>query len=194
MTGLPQTGWLEQRQRLSELAKRFDPASRLTSKDGWFWRVLARALPLATFGGLSTHAFLHEVATTLGPIQAYPSCWTAAAVERVLVHEARHTRQFRWFGLGVSPWLGLPLMALSYLLLPLPLGLAYVRYRLELDADRASWQHQLRQGATPERVRARALQFADRVASGAYGWSWPRELARRGFAHAAERVIAEHRR
>lgn len=182
--------WTEAHERLQRLAQQLDPAVRLSTKDGFCWQVLAVVLQSVSLGGISARAFLQDYATTLGPIQAYPRHWSAEAVECVLVHEARHTRQFRWFALGGNPWLGLPMMALFYLLLPLPVGLAFFRYELELDADRATWRHMLRSGASPDRVRGRARQFADRVASGAYGWAWPRRWARKGFARAVERVIA----
>jgi hypothetical protein len=188
------SSWVDQRARLLSLAHQLDPAVDLQLKENGFWRSVAALLSLVTLGGISARAFLEDYATTLGPIQAYPRGWSAETVEAVLVHEARHTRQFRWFGFGLHPWFGLPLMALVYLLLPLPLGLAFFRYRLELDADRASWRHNLVRGVHPDEIRLRARAFADRVASGAYGWAWPRRWARRGFSRAAERVIASHNR
>jgi len=186
--------WFEEQPRLQRLARTIEPTARLETKDGWLWRAMARALPLVTLGGISRRAFLEDYATTIGPLQGYPRAWDAAAVERLLVHEARHTRQARWFALGLHPWLGVPLMGVAYLLLPLPLGLAYVRYRLELDADAADWRHRLARGAGADEIRSRARQLAERVASGHYGWAWPRRWALRGFARAAERALARARR
>lgn len=114
------------------------------------------------------------------------------SVERVgatLVHEARHTRQARWCGLGLHPWLGMPVFAVLYLALPLPIGLGIARFLFELDADRAAWRHTLAVGAPPDQVRERAREFASRVCSGHYGWPVPRRLGVALFARAAEREI-----
>ena len=181
--------WVNQADVLSSAARRIDPAVTLTTKDGVFWRALAYVLPIVTAGGMSRRTFLHDYATTIGPIQAYPRQWSAEMVRRLLVHEARHTRQFRWFALGLNPWLGVPLMGLCYALFPLPLGFAYVRYRLELDADVADWRVRLAQGESPSVIRQRAVSFGGRVASGAYGWAWPRRWCLKGFCSAADREI-----
>jgi len=183
-------GWVGERARLERLARAIEPSVRLQTKDGWHWRALAWLAALATAGGISRRTFLEEYATTLGPLHGYPAGWSAARVEATLVHEARHTRQARWCGLGLHPWLGLPVFAVLYLALPLPFGLALGRLLFELDADRAAWRHALAKGADPEQVRARARDFGARVCSGHYGWPLPRRLGTALFARAAERTIA----
>lgn len=192
--GAPAAGWLPERERLAALARAIEPSVRLQTKDGWHWRVLARLASAATFGGISQRVFLEQYATTLGPLHGYPAAWSAERVERTLVHEARHTRQARWCGLGLHPWLGLPLFALLYLALPFPVGLGLARALFELDADRAAWRHALRQGAAPDAIRARAREFASRVCSGHYGWPIPRRAGVALFGAAAERAIAAHAR
>jgi hypothetical protein len=184
--------WVDDKARLEALARCYDSSARLTTKDSWFWRAIGTVLPVLTVGGLSKRDFLQHYATTIGPLQAYPRDYSVSTVESLLVHEARHTYQARWFGLGLHPWLGLPAMAIAYLLLPLPLGLAYFRYRLELDADIADWRHRLSRGEHPESIRYRAREFAERVSSGNYGYAWPARWTMRSFIKAAERVIAEH--
>jgi len=164
---------------------------RLQTKDGWIWKLLGRLAAGATLGGISYRRFLEEFATTLGPLQGYPSAWSVERVEAILVHEARHTRQARLCGLGLHPWLGLPVFAVLYLALPLPLGFAWLRLLFEIDADRACWRHALSRGASPDEIRVRARRFAAVVCSGAYGWSLPSRLGVRAFERAAERVIAE---
>ena len=83
-----------------------------------------------------------------------------------LRHEAVHLRQFRTWTL--------PVMAVLYVLLPLPLGLAYFRARFE-------------QAAYAETIRAAAEVWGPHVPRGAdyrahvveqfvgpsYGWMWP---------------------
>jgi hypothetical protein len=185
-------GWTADRERLEHLAHGIDPAVRLTTKNGWFWRTIAWILFLATFSRFKRERFLQGFATTFGPVQAYPEEWPADSVERVLVHESRHTRQSRVFGLFIHPWVGLPLMALCYLLLPLPAGLALMRAWLELDADRFSWNFQLSHGASPDDIRARAGSFAETVSGAAYAWALPGSWLRSWFLKEAEKAIGQH--
>jgi len=187
-------GWVGERARLEALARAIEPSVRVQTKDRAHWRALAWLAALATGGGISRQTFLEEYATTLGPLHGYPAGWSVERVEATLVHEARHTRQARWCGLGLHPWLGMPLFAALYLALPLPCGLGLARLLFELDADRAAWRHALAAGAAPDQVRARAREFAGRVCSGHYGWPAPRRLGVALFARAAERTIAAHAR
>jgi len=158
-------GWLGERARLEALARAIEPSVRIQTKDGAHWRALAWLAAVATGGGISRRTFLEDYATTLGPLHGYPACWSVERVEATLVHEARHTRQARWCGLGLHPWLGMPLFAALYLALPLPVGLGLARLLFELDADRAAWRHALAAGAAPDAVRARAREFAGRQAA-----------------------------
>ncbi len=186
--------WLAQQARLEAIARRIEPSVRLRPKDGAFWRALGVLAAVATGGGISVQTFLTDYATAIGPLQGYPRGWSAERVESTLVHEARHTRQARWCGFGIHPWIGLPLFGLLYLALPIPAGLAIARFCFELDADRAAWRHALAAGASPASVRARAAAFAARVCSGHYGWPLPPRLGVAWFARAAEREIAAHAR
>jgi len=176
------------------LAKSIDRASVVAVKEGWFWETVAVLAPIFTFGGMSRRRFLTEFATTIGPVQAYPRSWSVERVMAVIPHEARHTRQARWFGLMLSPWLGLPLMAAAYCFLFFPVGFAWVRYRLELDADAFGWRWRLRHGERILRVRERADNFSRIVGSGAYGYPWPVLLVRRGFERKLRQVLAEDAR
>lgn len=184
--------WLAEHARLEGIARAIEPSVRLVVKEGAFWRALGVLASIGTLGGISLATFLHDYATAIGPLQGYPRGWSVERVERTLVHEARHTRQARWCGLGIHPWLGLPLFGLLYLGLPLPAGFAVARFLFELDADRAAWRHALASGASPEWVRVRAAAFAAHVCSGHYGWPLPRKLGVACFARSAERVIAAH--
>ena len=186
--------WVPQHARLEAIARGIEPSVRLQVKEGPLWRGLGALAAIATGGGISRETFLRDYATALGPLQGYPRGWSAERVAATLVHEARHTRQARWCGLGLHPWLGMPLFALLYLALPLPAGIALPRFLFELDADRAAWRHALANGATPDEIRARAAAFAGRVCSGHYGWPLPRRLGSGWFARAAERAIAAHAR
>jgi len=186
--------WVSMRPFFQSLAKSIDRASVVTVKEGWFWETVAVLAPIFTFGGMSRRQFLTEFATTIGPVQAYPANWPVERVAALIPHEARHTRQARWFGLMISPWLGLPLMAIAYYFLFFPVGLAWVRYRLELDADAFGWRYRLRHGEGILRVRERAANFSKIVASGAYGYPWPAPLVRRGFERKLRQVLVEDAR
>lgn len=186
------TSWVRERARLEALARAIEPSVRVQTKDGAHWRALAWLASIATLGGISRRTFLEDYATTLGPLHGYPAGWSVERVEATLVHEARHTRQARWCGLGIHPWLGMPLFAVLYLALPLPVGLGFARLFFEIDADRAAWRHALAAGASPDAIRARAREFAGRVCSGHYGWPVPRRLGIALFERAAERTIAAH--
>lgn len=186
--------WTEERERLEALARSIEPSVRLQTKDVWIWRLLALLASAATFGGISRRRFLEDFATTVGPLQGYPAAWSAERVEGILVHEARHTFQARVCGLGLHPWLGIPIFSVLYLALPLPMGFAWLRLLFEIDADRAAWRHALSRGASSDAIRRRARDFAGVVCSGAYGWSMPKGLGLRLFERAAERTIADFER
>ena len=188
----PCPSWLEDRDRLTALAHEIEPSVRLLTKDALFWRVLGGLAAVCTAGGIKQREFCQGYATTLGPLQAYPREWSSERVEAILVHEARHTWQARMCGLGIHPWLGLPVFAALYLIVLLPLGLAIMRLLFELDAERVAWRHALARGAAPERILARARQFGATVCSATYGWALPRRLGVPLFELAAHRVVTAH--
>lgn len=134
--------------------------------DSRFCKLLDRALRVITFG--KQDRFMSEYITTLGKRIYVPSDWPyLPAAERYLVlrHEAVHVRQFRRL-----TWPG---MAIVYLLLPLPMGLAAGRAWLEWQAYRetivATWQL-----AGPAAAKDKALEdhIADRFTSADYAWMW----------------------
>ena len=130
----------------------------------WHQRAIDRLLRVVTFGAQS--AYLDRYVTTLWRTVYVPDDWEARPIEErwaTLRHELVHVRQFERWGL---------VMAVSYLLLPLPLGLAWFRMRFEREAYEESLRvwHQLGGRAACERLRAHVIaQFT----SGSYGWMWP---------------------
>lgn len=185
--------WLAEKNRLQNLAKTLDPAIRLTTKNGWFWRALAWLLFILTFGRFTRETFLRDFATTIGHIQAYPEEWDAVTVERVMYHEGRHTRQARVCSLGIHPMAGLPLMGILYGLVPIPVLGAFFRAWFELDADSFFWRHALANDLMDvDTVRWRAKTFAETISGPAYFWSVWRSLAVWWFRRKAEKVIAEY--
>jgi hypothetical protein len=145
---------------------------RIVPKAGvWHQRAIHQLLRVVTFGAQS--AYLDAYVTTLWHAVYVPADWEARPIEErwaTLRHELVHVRQFERWGV---------LMGLAYLLLPLPLGLAWFRMRFEKEAYEESLRawHELGGRAACERRRAHVLsQFT----SGAYGWMWPfpRAMAR----------------
>jgi hypothetical protein len=189
--------WVNDKSRYEQLAKSVDSSVVLVTKDYWFWKALAWLLLIISFGQFKREKFLTRFATTIGPIQAYPSEWSTLS-EGIIVHESHHTKQARWFGFLIHPWVGLLPMALFYLFLPLPILLAYFRYRLELGADKARWEHTLAQAQTQweyHRQVSNIKSHAERRAKTLSGWSyivsWPRPLALWGYRRASKKVIAK---
>lgn len=150
-----------------ELAARF-PGFRLVRKgESRLQAAIGRLLRILTFGGQS--AYVDRFVTTLGRAVYVPDDWQ----ERVppgdryctLRHEAVHLEQFRR--------LGFPLMALVYVLLPIPVGFAAGRALLEWhgyrETLRATWEV-----FGPERARDPALHDAivRRFTGPDYGWMW----------------------
>jgi len=186
--------WLTKKDELQTYARSIDKSIILTDKSSWFWTAIAWLLFIISFGKSDRSRFLKIFATTLGPIQAYPEGWTVNQVKSVIPHEARHTVQARRFGLFISPWVGLPFMGLAYALLPLPVGLAYFRFWLELDAERFSWEWKLQhKEITIDEIGWRATTFAYTVAGIDYLYPWPQSWALNAFDKAAEQVMGRWR-
>jgi len=184
--------WTADRERLQAEVRKLDPAIRLTTKNSWFWKVLAWILFIMSFGKFKYKDFLTRFATTLGHVQAYPKEWNTASVERVMIHESRHSWQARICGFGIHPIVGLPIMAILYGFLLFPVLLAVFRVWFELDADRAYWRYGLaNRTMSADGVRWRAQSFAETISSPAYMWSIWRRFAVWWFGRTAEKVIAE---
>lgn len=144
------------------------PGFRIVRKDrSRFHRAIHVALRLVTFGRMTD--YLDSYQTTIGKT-VYVTCdwddWPADRRYVTLRHEAIHLRQFRKYTL--------PVMALLYVLLPLPMGLAYCRARFEMEAY-------------AETIRAAAEVYGPHVprsdeyrtyvigqfTGASYGWMWP---------------------
>lgn len=139
---------------------------RLVDKAGvWHQRAIHRLLGIVTFGAQS--AYLDSYVTTIGrSIYVTPDWERRALADRyaTLRHEAVHVRQFRRYGVVA--------MAIAYLLLPLPVGLAWCRMRLEREAYEESLRVHFALGgrAAVERLRDHVCR---QFTSGSYGWMWP---------------------
>jgi hypothetical protein len=160
------------------------PGFRLVAKpESALQRMIHVALSILTFGG--QRAYLDGYQTTIGQTVYVTRDWDLRpAAERyvTLRHERIHLRQFARFGL-----VG---MALLYLLLPLPLGLAWFRARFEWEAYAESIRAE---AEVHGRAAAADARFRERIVcaftSGAYGWMWPFRRAVESWYDAALRML-----
>jgi hypothetical protein len=159
------------------------PGFRIVRKDhSRFQRAIHRALVLVTFGRMRD--YLEGYQTTIGrTVYVTPDWEQRDELDRyvTLRHEAVHLRQFRRWTL--------PVMALTYLLLPLPMGLAWFRARFEQEA----YAETIRAAAEVHGpARPRDPYFRERIISQftgpSYGWMWP---FRRTLERWYDRVLAE---
>jgi hypothetical protein len=152
---------------LSELKEEF-PRFRLIHKSqSKFQKLIHNALKVVTFGQMRT--YLSQYHTTLGQHIYVPDSWEEMSENSryvTLCHERIHMRQFRTF-----TWPG---MTLLYLLVPLPMGIAYFRARFEMEA----YAESIRAGAEvwgddyvlgDEYKKYLLSQFT----GASYGWMWP---------------------
>jgi hypothetical protein len=144
------------------------PRFRIVRKDqSAFHKAIDLGLRIVTFGRMRT--YLDSFQTTIGATVYVTADWDSIDPDQryvTLRHEAVHLRQFRRFTL--------PGMALLYVLLPLPMGLAWCRAHFEKEA----YAESIRAAAEvwgPERPRSAA--FRERVigqfVGSSYGWMWP---------------------
>ncbi|HEY0479409.1 MAG TPA: hypothetical protein VGD37_17945 [Kofleriaceae bacterium] len=144
------------------------PGFRIVRKDrSWLHRAIHHALRLITLGRMTS--YLDAFQTTIGRTVYVTADWDDQDRDEryvTLRHEAVHLRQFRSFTL--------PGMAVLYLLLPLPMGLAWFRAYFE----KAAYAESIRAAAEvwgpayprrPEYRRHVIGQFT----GAAYGWMWP---------------------
>ena len=158
------------------------PRFRIVRKDHSFLhRAIDRALVVLTLGRMRT--YLGSYQTTIGSTVYVTSDWDDWDPDRryvTLRHEAVHLRQFRTFTV--------PGMALLYLLLPLPMGLAWGRAYFEKQAYAESVRAAAEVwGPSYPRAAAYRRHIIDQFVGPSYGWMWP---FRRGLERWYDRVLA----
>ena len=166
---------------IAEITREF-PRFRLIRKDrAWTQKTIDRLLRVVTFGG--QRSYLTGYHTTIGQRVYVTSDWEELPDANryvTLRHERAHLRQFRRYTL--------PGMALLYLLLPLPIGLAWFRARFEMqgyaETIRASVEVY---GAAWVRRPVFREHVVSQFLTGAYGWMWPfRRSVERWYDRVAE--------
>lgn len=162
-----------------------EAGGRVVVKRGALWKALHWAVLICTLG--RNRDFLEGYYTTIGPIVGVPIGWeTRSTIQRVAVlsHELEHIEQCARLGMG-SAWIGLIPFGLSYLLLPLPVGLAWCRWRYERAAYVKGINIELSmraEGVGVSRDTVGGLRgwrqglidnAVHELTSGAYAWTWP---------------------
>lgn len=168
---------------LGEMKREF-PSFRVVKKEqSSFAKAIDLALKIVTFGG--QREFMTRYYTVIGDTLYVPAGFDDYDPIDVIVtlrHERVHLRQRRRYTM-----LG---MTVLYLLLPLPLGLAYGRARMEWEAYtetlRATKELRGLEAMRSPRLRERIIsQFT----SPAYGWMWPfRRSVERWYDEAVARL------
>lgn len=185
--------WLQDKDRLQNVAQTFDRSIKLCTKDNFLNRAIAWILFVITFGQMKRETYMQRFATTFANYHCYPKEYTTGQVEALLPHESRHTKQFRALGLFIHPLVGFLPAMLVYLILPLPILLAYGRFYIEYDADRASYRYKLRYlGYTQSSILSSAARKGEVVSGASYFWCWPRPWAKKAYFNLATKVINEY--
>jgi len=152
---------------LEDFSSRPKPIRVVKKSEYWHQRAAHKALFIVTFGGQRT--YLSHYVTTLGWTIYVPDDfddWSPAHAIEVLRHEAVHVAQFARYG-----WLG---MILLYGILPLPMGLAWFRARLEWEAyEETFWAVAELEGIDAARSPDLRAKIVRRFTGPDYGWMWP---------------------
>lgn len=144
------------------------PGFRVVRKDkSALHRAIHVALVGITFGRMRD--YLGNYQTTIGRTVYVTSDWDDWTPDERYVtmrHEAVHLRQFRKYTL--------PVMAVLYVLLPLPMGLAYFRARFEREAYEESIRAAAEvHGLAYVRGRDYREHLIGQFTGASYGWMWP---------------------
>jgi len=158
----------ERYRRLVAQLRREFPRMRIVCKhESRLHRAIHHTLVVVTLGQM--RSYLDGYQTTIGRTVYVTADWDERDPDErycTLRHEAVHLRQFRRFTL--------PGMALLYVFLPLPLGLAYFRSRFEMaayeESIRAAAEIYGRDHVTDPGYRAGVI---DQFTGASYGWMWP---------------------
>ncbi len=154
--------------RLVEALRAEFPRFRIVRKDrSPLHKAIHYSLIVLTFGRM--RSYLDSFQTTIGRTVYVTADWDDTDPDQryvTLRHEAVHLRQFRKFTL--------PGMALLYVFLPLPMGLAWFRAYFEKEAYAESIRAaaEVWGPAYPRRAAYREYVIGQFLGP-SYGWMWP---------------------
>ncbi len=154
-------------QLVADIGTEFPRFRIIKKSESRFQRLIHYGLVAITFGQM--RSYMNGYYTTIGKTLYVTEWWEECDPDDkyiTLCHELIHLRQFRRW----TP----PLMGILYLLIPLPMGLAYFRTRFEKEAYaetlRATAECHGIEAIRRESLRSRIL---DQFTSASYGWMWP---------------------
>lgn len=139
----------------------------LTTKTGAFWSFLHKLLVILSFG--TNQRFLTSMITTIGPVIAVPEKWKTGRLSKtrkaIIRHEQVHVNQYERMGMG-NAWAGVIPFVVAYLLLPVPVGFAWMRWKLEREAYLEGMKTEIALGLQPRLDKA-----VDAMTTGSYVWT-----------------------
>lgn len=169
-------------QRLVASLREELPGFRIVRKDQTsLHKAIHYILIAVTFGNM--RSYLDSFQTTIGKTVYVTSDWDQLDPDVryvTLRHEAVHLRQFRR--------LSLPIMALLYVLVPLPIGLAYFRAHFEKQAYAETIRAAAEVwGTTVAGSQSYRNYVISQFTGASYGWMWP---FRRGLERWYDQILA----
>lgn len=149
-----------------DIADEFPDFRVIKKQDSRFMKVIDLVLRVITLGKMTT--YMTDFITTMGTTVYVPDYWYSlpeTSRMTVLRHERVHMRQAQRYGRL--------LFSLLYLLVPLPLGLAYFRMRFEREAYEESIAAMFEyHGIDVFNVNV-CNNFIRHFVSAEYFWMWP---------------------
>ena len=170
-----------------QILKEFPDFRTINKSDSRLMKVIDRVLRIITLGKMST--YMTGFITTMGTTVYVPDSWDSMSETSkmtVLRHERVHMRQARRYG---RLW-----FSLLYLLVPLPLGLAWFRAKFEMEAYEESLAAMLEYyGADSLGPKSRTQDNTIRhFMSAEYFWMWPfRGYMDRWYTRTVERLTRD---
>jgi hypothetical protein len=152
---------------LAEITREFPRFQVVRKDESPFQKLIDRLLRVVTFGVM--REYLTSYQTTIGwTVYVTPDWMERSPADRIVTlrHERVHLWQFRRYTR--------PGMSFLYLMVPLPVGLAYFRMRFEREAYeesiRSAARYFGREHVEDPGYRAHVIE---QFVSGSYGWMWP---------------------
>lgn len=156
----------------------------------WYWKAIASILLVISFGQIK---FMESSTTTIGNVIGTPSSWESfpdASKYETLLHETRHIRQYKKFGLG-NAWVGIIPVGFAYLFLPFPVGIAYCRAKLEQEGYEESIRAIIQLSGLTAALESKTF-FVSQFTSANYLWMWPfKSNVEKWFDAAVRRIAIE---
>lgn len=149
-----------------EISDEFPAFCIVKKQDSRFMKMIDLVLRVITLGKMST--YMTDFITTMGTTVYVPEYWDQmpeTSRMTVLRHERVHMRQARQYG---RLW-----FSLLYLLVPLPLGLAYFRMKFEREAYEESIAAMFEYYGPKVFTNEVKQNFLRHFTSAEYFWMWP---------------------